>query len=169
MDFKEIVKIHEEHGAVPSFRYESGINGGILKLPNNIIKGLPEREIIYEIDGKDISVYENKIKVRSIHIDIEYTVLATAIIDIQTVCENQGYDVRLCRIYNSDNKCINDRFVIIDLFNLLNPKAKKRETILIELINNYMETGSGIEIIPESVVEGCEFVLKYYTENKQND
>lgn len=90
MKFDEIVKIHEEYEAVPKFIFKSGINGGILKVPSNIIRSLPEREIIYEIDGKDISVYENKIKVRSIHVDIDYAVLITAIIDIQTVCENQG-------------------------------------------------------------------------------
>lgn len=169
MKFDEIVKIHEEYEAVPKFIFKSGINGGILKVPSNIIRSLPEREIIYEIDGKDISVYENKIKVRSIHVDIDYAVLITAIIDIQTVCENQGYGLQLCRIYNTENECINGEFVIIDLFNLLSPKARKRDLLLVNLINNYMETGSGIEVIPESIADGCEFVLTHYAENKKND
>lgn len=173
MKLYEIIKIHEEYEAVPKFMFKSGINGGVLKVPSNIIRSLPEREIIYEIDGKDISVYENKIKIRSIHVDIEYAVLITAIVDMQTVCENQGYAFRLCRIYNAENECINNEydynFVITDLFNLLNPKAKKKDLLLVNLINNYMETGSGVDVIPESIFDGCEFVLTHYKENKKND
>lgn len=169
MLFEEVLKIHEEYDAIPRFYHKSGIKGGILKLPSNIIRMLPEREVIYEVDGNEIIIYENKIKVRSIKVDIDYAIVLIMIADIQNVSETQGYCLRLCRIYNSENECINSKSVIIDLFNLLNPNPKKKDLMLAELINKFMETGSGIDKVPESINDGCELVLKYYMENREND
>jgi hypothetical protein len=130
---------------------------------------LPEREVIYEIDGNEILIYENKIKTRSIKVEFDYAIVLTMIIDMQMVSEAQGYCLRLCRVYNSENECINKKCVIIDLFNLISPKAKKKDLQLLELISKYMETGSGADKVPESINDGCDFVLRYYTENRDND
>ena len=45
-------------------------------------------------------INENKTKKLSIKIDYNYAIVCIMIIDIKIVCENQGYAIDLCKIYN---------------------------------------------------------------------
>jgi hypothetical protein len=169
MQFDEILKLHEEYEAVPKFFLQPAVQGGVLKLPTNVIKMFPEREVIYEVDNGQILVYENKTKTRSLKIDFNYAIIPIMIIDIKISCENQGYAIDLCKIYDSNNESKNDGDVLIDLFNSLNTKVGKRDLKLMESLIDFIDNPEDSEPVDDSVKEGFKFCYNYYMENIQND
>lgn len=169
MILKDIIDIHEEYGAVLKFYLQPAVNGGVLKLPSNIIKMFPEREVIYEVDNNEILVYENKTKTRSLKVDLNYAIISTMIIDIKVACERQGYALDLCKIYNSSNECVNESDVMVDLLKFLIIKENKKDYKLMDAIINFMDNPESIEKIDSSIEEGFNFCYNYYMENIEND
>lgn len=169
MQLEEILKIHEEYDAIPKFFLQPAVKGGVLKLPSNIIKMFPEREVIYEVDNDEILIYENKTKTRSIKIDYNYAIVCIMIIDIKIVCENQGYAIDLCKIYNSANESLSDGDILVDLFKYLTDKAGKRDLKLMETMIDFIDNLENMEPVDDSVKDGFKFCYNYYMENIKDD
>lgn len=169
MQLEEILKIHEEYDAIPKFFLQPAVKGGVLKLPSNIIKMFPEREVIYEVDNDEILIYENKTKTRSIKIDYNYATVCIMIIDIKIACENQGYAIDLCKIYNSANESLSDGDILVDLFKYLTDKAGKRDLKLMETMIDFIDNLDTMEPVDDSIKDGFKFCYNYYMENIKDD
>lgn len=170
MKFEDILKIHEEYDAIPRFYLKPAVKGGVLKLPSNIIKMFPEREVIYEIDNNEILIYENKIKARSVSVQLNYAVVSTMIIDMKATCEKQGYSLDLCKVYNSEDEYIGkgEDVMIVLLKSLLTKESKKDEKLM-QAVIDFMFNPETIDKIEPSIEEGFQFCYNYYMENIDND
>lgn len=169
MNSKEIIKKHIEKGAAPTFKGQKLINGGVLTIPKNMIRQIPEQEYIYEIDGDVITIYRNQSKINTIKCKYDYASRLFIILDIIARSTNQGYKFSLTQVFRESGKLVKKEAVTA-MFDVLSPLEnvdKEMEKVLFEAMKKIIYNDDSV--ISDDILDGYEFIMSHYLEVRKNE
>lgn len=145
----------------------------MLKIPVNVIREIPEKEYIYELESGKVSIYTGGKKLTTLEAP-EYAIRCLVAIDVMVRVINSGYSSALTRVYNkageetttSDEelqKPISKIIYVIDEIKL----GKKLETKLLNCVQNVIDGEN--PSVDDAIKVGFDVIRKHYLENINDD
>lgn len=173
MNFDLAVKAHFDNKFNATFKKVKEINGGILELPENVMKKKPEIKYIYEINDDSINIYVGGTKEKTIKCP-KYGCRPLIAMDILFKMISYGLtSYLLIAINDNGEELINDEKIHTKTSaNLLDePDNKKQQILENELYNalgKFFENQS-LELVTPKIEEAFNIVMKNYVGSLNED
>lgn len=171
---KDLIDIHFEHNCFLTFKPLSGLRGGVLSIPENVIDYKNPVQVIYETENKKVTIYVNGDKEKVVETP-NYAIRDLILADIICKCDCSGFSAILVRGIDESGENIEYEYSETinrnNNVNLMNIVMSKKDSVLEKKMNQLFSDlieNKDIEI-DDDILSGYEVVRKHYLEEFGKD